>query len=180
MAKYAAFLRGINVGGHKPVPMGKLKAALESLGFQNVHTLLVSGNVLFEAPAAGTPALAKKIEERLKKTFGTDIGTIVRTIQELRDLAGSGPFKAVRVTPQTRLYVTFLPERPQSSLKIPYSTPEKDFQILRVTATEVCSVVIVSPARRSVDLMNILEKEFGKRITTRNWNTVVRVLKAST
>lgn len=178
MTKYAAFLRGINVGGNKPVPMERLKKAFESLGFRNVKTLLATGNVLFEAASANAAALAGKIEEKLKRTFGFEIGTIVRTVEKLQELADSSPFKKIKVTPETRLYVTFLAEKPTSKLKIPYSTPEKDFQILRVTSTEVCSVLTLSPNRRTVDLMSILEKEFGKKVTTRNWNTIARVLKA--
>ena len=180
MTKYVAFLRGINVGGHKPVSMERLKKAFESLGFRNVKTLLATGNVLFEAPSAKAGTLVKRVEDKLRQTFGHEIGTIIRTVEELQDLADSNPFRGIKVTPQTRLYVTFLSEKPRSSLNIPYSTPEKDFQILRVAATEACSVLTLSPGRRTVDLMRILEKEFGKKVTTRNWNTVARVLKAST
>ncbi|HYQ86023.1 MAG TPA: DUF1697 domain-containing protein, partial [Bacteroidota bacterium] len=50
MIQYAAFLRGINVGGHKPVRMSDLEKAFGQLGFRNVKTVLASGNVLFEAP----------------------------------------------------------------------------------------------------------------------------------
>jgi uncharacterized protein (DUF1697 family) len=183
MPKYAAFLRGINVGGNKQVPMERLKKTFESLGFKNVKTLLATGNVLFEAPSPSAAGLAGKIEDKLKRTFGFEIGTIVRTVEELQALADSNPFKGIKVTPETRLYVTFLARqepRSGSKLKIPFSTPEKDFHILRVTATEVCSALTLSPNRRTVDLMSILEKEFGKRVTTRNWNTVARVLKAAT
>ena len=42
---YAAFLRGINVGGHKPVKMDELKKAFESLGFKSVRTLLATNGV---------------------------------------------------------------------------------------------------------------------------------------
>jgi uncharacterized protein (DUF1697 family) len=180
MAQYVAFLRGINVGGNKQVPMERLKKAFESLGFQNVRTILATGNVLFDATSASVAALAGKIEDKLKRTFGFEIGTMVRTLKELQALAASNPFKGIQVTPETRLYVTFLAEKPASKLKIPCSTPLKDFQILRVTPTEVCSVVTLSPARRTVDIMAVIEKEFGKRVTTRNWNTVARVLKAAT
>ena len=45
-----AFLRGINVGGHKKVPMAALKKAFEAMGFRDVRTVLASGNVIFEAP----------------------------------------------------------------------------------------------------------------------------------
>jgi len=46
--KYVAFLRGINVGGHHKVPMADLRKELEKLGFENVMTLLNSGNIIFE------------------------------------------------------------------------------------------------------------------------------------
>jgi len=177
MIKYAAFLRGINVGGHKPVAMEKLKKAFESLRFKNVRTLLASGNVVFETQSLSTAFLEQKIEENFKKTFGHEIGVLVRTMEELQRLNESQPFKGIDITPKTRLYVTFLSEKAKSSLKIPYTSPDKSFRILRASTREVCSVLILSPTSRSVDVMNILEKEFGHKITTRNWNTIIRVLK---
>jgi uncharacterized protein (DUF1697 family) len=178
MANYAAFLRGINVGGHMPVPMNKLKKALESLRFKNVQTLLASGNVVFEAPLTSAAALEQKIEDKLKKTFGHEIGVLVHTIEDLQRLSDSQPFKGIDVTSQTRLYVTFLSEQSKSSLKIPYISPHKSFRILRVSPRDVCSVLTLTPNSRTVDLMNVLEKEFGHKVTTRNWNTIVRVLEA--
>ena len=77
MISYAAFLRGINVGGHKTVPMEKLKKAFEALRFKNVQTLLASGNVVFETQALSTAALEQMIEEKLKKIFGHEIGVLV-------------------------------------------------------------------------------------------------------
>ncbi len=145
MAKYAAFLRGINVGGNKPVSMESLKKAFESLGFRNVKTLLASGNVLFEARSANAGTLVKRIEEKLEQTFGHEIGTIVRTLEELQDLADLDPFKGIKVTPRTRLFVTFLSEKPKTSLKIPYESPDKSFRIIRLTNREVCSVLTLGP-----------------------------------
>ena len=177
MTKYAAFLRGINVGGHKVIKMEALKKAFESFGFQNVKTLLASGNVLFETAESDSNALTQKIEQNLKKTFGFEVGTLLRTKQKMHALADSEPFKKMKVTPHTRLYVTFLKERSKSGLKIPYESPEKDFRIVSVSAGEVCSVVTLSPKRQTTDLMVFLEKEFGRNITTRNWNTITRLLK---
>jgi uncharacterized protein (DUF1697 family) len=77
------------------------------------------------------------------------------------------------------LYVTFLTEKHQSSLKIPYESPDKNLKIIRATASEVCSVVTLSPNTGTVDLMSFLEKEFGRKITTRNWNTIGKILKAA-
>ena len=177
MTTYAAFLRGVNVGGHKPVSMEMLKITFESLRFNNVWTLLASGNVVFETPSTNTALLEKKIEDTLKKTFGHEIGVLVRSIEELERLSKSQPFKGIDVTSQTRLYVTFLSKKPLSSMKIPYVSPDKNFKILRASTREICCALIISQISRTVDLMSILEKEFGHNVTTRNWNTIVRLLK---
>ncbi len=177
--KYVAFLRGINVGGNKLIRMDDLKKAFAALGFTNVTTILASGNVLFESKPASAEALAGQIEEKLKKTFRTEIGVMVRRVEQLRRLEASHPFKGIAVTPQTRLYVTFLAEKPASQLKMPYTAPDKGFKILRVSPAEVCTALTLSPKGSTLDLMAFLEKQFGKRITTRNWNTITRILKAA-
>jgi uncharacterized protein (DUF1697 family) len=179
MIKYVAFLRGINVGGHKTIKMEELKKAFEALGFESVKTLLASGNVLFVAPAASESTLAKKIEKKLAMAFGHEIGVLIRKIEGLQRLAEANSFAGVKVTPQTRLYVTFLAEKAKSSLKIPYASPDQNFKIIRATESEVCSVLILSSNSRTVDLMSILEKEFGRKVTTRNWNTISKILKAN-
>jgi uncharacterized protein (DUF1697 family) len=173
--RYVAFLRGINVGGSKPIKMADLQKAFESIGFRNVKTVLASGNVLFSAPNNPQSTLVQQIEEKLKMTFGHDVGVIVRTVAEIRQMADSNPFKNVSVTPQTRLYVTFLSVKPKTTAK---PSVEEDFGIVRVTDTEVCSFVVLSPGLGTTELMGVLEKQFGKKVTTRNWNTITKILEA--
>ena len=176
--KYVAFLRGINVGGHKLVRMEKLRSAFTSLGHKEVKTLLASGNVLFETAAGDAEAHVARIEEKLKAAFGHEIGVQLRSIPELQKLAETNPFKNLKITPQIRFYVTFLREKAKLRLKIPHESPEGDFKILRVSDTEACSVITISPHGQTTDLMAFLEKEFGRKITTRNWNTIARILKS--
>lgn len=163
------------MGGHKLIKMTDLKKAFESLGFQKVETLLASGNVVFDAPKVGTGTLTKKIEEGLKKELGQEIGVLVRTIEEIKSLIKVNPLKKIKVKPLTRLYVTFLSEKPKGKLKMPLESPEKDYRIVRVSPSEVCSVITLSPGKNTTDLMKVLEKEYGKKITTRNWNTVRKI-----
>jgi uncharacterized protein (DUF1697 family) len=177
MADYAAFLRGINVGGHRPVPMDRLKRAFEALPLTNVRTLLASGNVLFGAPRGRTETIGRKIEAQLKKTFGSDIGVHVRTMEELRQMCGSGPFKGAAPGPDVRLYVTFLSGKRKGGVTIPYESPGGSVRILRATPRAAFSVLTVSPDHRTVDLMKLLEQEFGKDITTRSYTTILRLLK---
>ncbi len=179
MIKYVAFLRGINVGGNNPVKMDDLKKAFESLGFKHIKTILASGNVLFEGSEQNITFITEKIEKKLKEVFGHEIGVITRTVYELQHVYTKDPFKEITVTKETRLYVTFLSSKPKSSLKIPYESTDKNFKIIRATENELFSVLTLVPDTRTIDLMTILEKEFEKKITTRNWNTIMRILKAS-
>ncbi|HEU5420497.1 MAG TPA: DUF1697 domain-containing protein, partial [Streptosporangiaceae bacterium] len=50
MPRYAALLRGINVGGRNKVAMADLREIVESLGHTDVATYIQSGNVVFTSP----------------------------------------------------------------------------------------------------------------------------------
>lgn len=87
MTRYAALLRGVNVGGIT-MKMADVRDALESDGFTGVTTILASGNVLLDADA---PAAA--VKERLQRVLGERFGyeawvlvygvdTIARIIEE--------------------------------------------------------------------------------------------------
>lgn len=175
--KYIAFLRGINVGGNRKVPMGDLKKSFEEIGFSDVKTLLNSGNVVFSSDESDELILRKSIEEKLLKTFGWEIDTLIRSQKDLQEMVSNNPFKNISVTPQTRLYVTFLSEKPVSTLKIPYESAEKNFTILEILDNTIFSVLVLSEKFNTTDVMNIIGKEYGKNVTTRNWNTVVKLVK---
>ena len=179
MNKFAIFLRGINVGGNKLIKMADLKKAFESSGFKNVKTILASGNVIFEAQQTDQDRLKEKIEADLKKKFNTDISVIIRSIEELNALSKKDPFKKIVVTPETRLYITFLPQEVKSKHKTPFSPEDEHFTIVLITEREICSVLTLAPDRSTLDLMGYIEKKYGKKVTTRNWNTINRILNST-
>ncbi|HWV98904.1 MAG TPA: DUF1697 domain-containing protein [Candidatus Acidoferrum sp.] len=172
---YVAFLRGINVGGNKLISMEDLKKAFASLGFANIRTVLASGNVVFETADTDPAVLTAGIEQKLQSRFGLEIAVRVRTAEQIQALVASKPFKKTQVTPQTRLHVTFLALNLVQGLKVSQRLKGTDFEIVRVSAGEVCSTVEVSAKRGTTDLMKVLEKQFGKKITTRTWNTVEQI-----
>jgi len=104
--------RRAQAGLHEPPGSGVRVA-----GFKNVRTLLASGNVLFNAPPQNRARLTSRIEVQLKKTLGHEITVILRTRDDLQALADLNPFRRIRVTPLTRLFVTFLSEKPRTRLK---------------------------------------------------------------
>ena len=177
--RYAAFLRGINVGGNSQVKMEDLRLAFGSLGFEDVSTLLNSGNVVFTADETDAPALTPRIAEMLEETFGRTIAVILRAAPEIHALLDAEPFADISVTPEKRLYVTLLGGAPAEwrtgALSIPYASPEGDVRVVRCADGAICSVIVLSPRQGTVDLMKLLEDAYGKHITTRNWNTIRKV-----
>lgn len=172
---YVALLRGINLGKRR-IKMADLRRVFEGLGCQDVSTLQAAGNVIFSAPAADSAALTQTLETHLSAAFGYEIPVLLRTAAAIRSLVDADPFAGIEVTPETRLYVTFLSSAPRAvPVELPYTSPDGYFRILRLRGTEVFSVLTISPEGRTVDLMVVLEQLFGDNITTRNWNTVVKI-----
>lgn len=166
------------MGGHASIKMADLKAAFERMGFREVRTVLASGNVIFKSEQSDQKALSKEIESGLMKAFNKNVAVVLRGLDDLEKLKFSEPFREIEVTPSMRLYVTFLSEKTQPrSIGIPYSTPEGELRILRATAGEVFSSVDLSKGKGTPEAMLILEREFGSKLTTRNWNTILKILK---
>jgi uncharacterized protein (DUF1697 family) len=174
---YVAFLRGINVGGHASIKKADLKAAFEKMGFGGVKTVLASGNVVFTARPGDEKILRAEIEAGLEKAYKRNISVLLRNLDHIEQLLLSEPFKGIENTPGIRLYVTFLsPGAKQPDITTPFTAPGKEFRILRATVTEVFSVVDLEKGKGTPEAMALLEKEFGSDLTTRNWNTVSKIV----
>ena len=172
---YAAFLRGINVGGNALIQMSELKKGFESLGFENVATVLASGNVVFETAKTDRTVLAKKIQQILATRFKAQGIAILRTAEQLINLINANPFKNARLSSQTKLHVTFLGEETSKTVKFPISLSTNEFQIYQVSPGEICSAVDLATNARTPELMKLIEKQFGKSVTTRTWATVEKI-----
>ncbi|WP_416967770.1 DUF1697 domain-containing protein [Streptomyces sp. 4F14] len=101
---YAALLRGINVGGHRRLPMADLRALLEGLGYGDVRTYLQSGQAVFTADADGD--LAAEVEAAIEKRFGFTADVVVRDHAYLRAIVDECPFPAAELEPK-QLHVTY-------------------------------------------------------------------------
>ena len=176
MQKYVAFLRGINVSGHHKVPMVELKQQLEKLQFENVATILNSGNILFDSSTNDPDKLESNIAENLKSVFGFPIPTIVRGSSSILKMYTSDPFKEVDINKEIRLYVSFLKHDVANNLSVPWISEDGSYRILSVTNKSILSVLDLSISN-TPKAMEILEKNFGNDITTRNWNTIERIVK---
>lgn len=170
MKRYAAMLRGVSPMNAK---MPELKKAFESAGFTDVKTLLSSGNVTFSAPAMTASALERKAEAAMEKTLGRSFLTVVRSVDALRTIIKSDPYKKFRHPPGTKKVVTFLRGRPKARLSLPITLDGS--RILVMKGGEVYSAYVPSP--RGAVFMTLIEKTFGKDVTTRSWDTVAKMAK---
>jgi uncharacterized protein (DUF1697 family) len=109
MTTYAALLRGINVGGHKKVPMAELRDVMTGLGWTDVRTYLQSGNAVF---TTGDSDPGARLESAVADRFGFEVRCLVRTAEELRAVAAACPYPASELDP-AKLLVLFLEDPPE-------------------------------------------------------------------
>ena len=168
MPRYAAFLRGVMPTNAK---MPALKSAFEAAGFSEVKTVLSSGNVVFDAGRASEAALQRKAEAAMEATLARTFLTIVRPVEMLRELLASDPYSEFRLDPSAKRIVTFLRDQPAASITLPM---ERDgAQLLALRGRELFSAYVRSP--KGADFMTLIERTFGKELTTRTWDTDAKV-----
>lgn len=172
MARYVAFLRGINVGG-RTIKMDALRQAFEVAGYENVKTLQAAGNVVFESRETNQVAVQAKVEKTIKAAFGFDVRVILRSAKDIQALVNSEPFKGVKVTPGMRLFITFFSDPPKPKIIASYRSVGGENGIRSVTKGHIISVLGAKDG--TPDHMDFLGKEFGDSITTRNWNTIQKL-----
>lgn len=165
MPRYVAFLRGVTPQNAK---MADLKRCLEEAGYADVRTILSSGNVAFNATGAVPAAIEHHIEQSVEAALGRFFGTTVRTAEHLQQLVTLDPFADDDVAPDAKRVITFL-RRPVSAA--PDLPIERDgVRILRLRGQEVFTAYV--PNAKGPVFMTLLERTFGKDITTRTLDTV--------
>ncbi|MFD7445605.1 DUF1697 domain-containing protein [Streptomyces sp. NPDC059909] len=172
---YALLLRGINVGGHRKVPMADLRALLAELGHGDVRTYLQSGNAVFTSATRDEDALATGIGQAIEKHFGFTVDCLVRSGPYLRAVVENCPFPAADLAGK-QLHVTYFSERigPErlASVDAAAFLPE-EFRLGE------CELYLYAPdgLGRSKLAVALSRPGLTKGVvaTTRNWNTAVKL-----
>lgn len=171
MTRFAAFLRGVSPMNCK---MQELATVLSAAGFTDVKTVLSSGNVVFGA-SGGQRSIEKKAEAAMAKHLGKTFMTFVRPIAELQSLLQTDPYAGFKLKSGTKRVVTLLAEKPSPAPKLPIEL--EDAQILCVLGREVFSAYV--PGDKGPVFMTLIERTFGKDVTTRTWGTLRKVCAAA-
>jgi len=173
VTRYAAFLRGVNVGGVN-LKMAQVAKALDKAGFSNVRTILASGNVLLESKS-GVDAVRKKAEKALHDEFGYDAWVLAYDIGTVAAISEAYPFE--REVEGHHSYVTFVTdEKALDELAELAKDARPDERIARGDG------VIYWQVPKTGTLDTTIGKTMGKKrykssTTTRNLRTIDKVLR---
>ncbi len=116
MARFVAFLKGMNLGGRR-ISNQDLRAAVESLGLEEVETFRASGNVVFEAGRRHEASVCKLLEEGLLDQLGYEVAVFVRSGAELSDIVDARPFSEAELKDAGKPQVALLKKKPTASAK---------------------------------------------------------------
>lgn len=171
--RYAALLRAVNVGGRK-LRMAELRARLEEAGYEDVETLLASGNVLLRAPIEGLDGLGAMLTRLIQDRFGLHSDVLIRSHEELRSALECHPF-AANEPEGSRLHVVFLDASPPAeriaALDPDRSPPDR----VAVLGREAYLHYPEGSARSKLTLA-WLERQLGVIGTGRNLKTVRKLV----
>jgi uncharacterized protein (DUF1697 family) len=174
MARIVALLRGINVGGHRKVPMARLREVLEGAGFEDVKTYVQSGNVALTGPDRPPAEVGRDVEAAIEEAFGFDVAVVVRTREEIAALVDDDPLGDVATNPTYRV-VVFLAEPVDRSRLADIDPDEFAPEAFALRDREI--VVWAPNGQRDSKLMKTLNaKGTGGVATARNWRTVEKLL----
>jgi uncharacterized protein (DUF1697 family) len=171
MPRYVAFLRGVSPLNAK---MPQLKRAFESAGFTDVKTVLSSGNVVFDSRSKSEASLTRQAERAMAQHLDRSFVAFVRPVSVLSELIDSDPYAAFHLPAQAKRVITFLREPHTAQLSLPIEVDGAS--ILEVKGREVLMAYVPSPGDPA--FMRLIEKTFGKDITTRTMDTVRKCVAA--
>jgi uncharacterized protein (DUF1697 family) len=164
-------LRGINVGGHRTFRPATLAAQLKHLGAFNIGA---AGTFVIRRPVTRTQ-LRAELARRLP--FGTEI--MICQGREIVRLMSQNHFADQPVRPDIVRFVSVLSERPRSAPTMPLSFPSRGKWLLKILATDNRFVFgVYRRHMKVIGYLGTLDRLFGVKVTTRNWNTITAIARA--
>jgi uncharacterized protein (DUF1697 family) len=164
------FLRAVNVGGANRCRPADLAKDLTKFGVINigaVGTFVVRENV---KESTLRSAIAKKLP------FKCEI--MICPARDIIKLASKNPFSRQPAQPNITRFVNILAKRLSSTPSLPLSLPSDDDWLLKIIAIENRFVLgLYHRQMKAISYLGKIEKLLGVPATTRNWNTIEKVVK---
>lgn len=175
MNTYIALLRGINVGGHRKVPMAELRDLLTNMGFYNVKTYIQSGNVILKTKEKPLVQIENRIRKAIESYFGFEVSVMVRTKEQLQKIVNDCPFTEAK---KVSSYFAILSHVPHEDLvKKAY---EKTYDDEEYSIINDCIYFYSEKGYGKAKFsLNYFEKKLNVNATARNHKTMLKLLSLS-
>jgi uncharacterized protein (DUF1697 family) len=111
MTTYVAVLYSIVLPAGKRLNMADLKQIAAELGLENPRTYGASGNLIFEARAAKTATLEKKLEDAYEARFKKRVDIMVRSAADWKRMVAGNPFPKESASDGSRVAVRIMRDR---------------------------------------------------------------------
>jgi uncharacterized protein (DUF1697 family) len=174
--RHIAFVRNIMVG-RRGLTRDVLLDIFTTAGALETRSFIATGNFAFTSSATSVNEVGARVEAAIETVLGHREELFIRSLEELRGLDQAGFFAAgVGLDDRVRA-VTFVPDGASWTADLPHSTPRGDIQIIAASGPNIFS--LVHPVGGVAGSPNgPVERLLKVRATTRNWNTVERILDA--
>ena len=166
---HVAFLRGVNVGGHRTF---RPTALVQQLHRYDVVNIGAAGTFVVRARTSQT-----RLRAELARRLPFETAVILCTGQELLDIAGGELFGGERVGPGVVRFVSVLARRPRLVPSLPMQFPDQGRWLLKILTIE--NRFVFGQYRRhmkAIGYLGSIDRIFGVPATTRNWNTITAIV----
>jgi uncharacterized protein (DUF1697 family) len=154
--------------------MADLRDLLTKLGFEDVRSLLQSGNLVFRGQPGSGSEIACLLEKEAANRLNLHTDFLVRSQEEWNRIITQNPFQAEAKRDPVHLIVMFLKRPPSAEQVAALQSTITGPEIVR-TESEQAYIVYPAGIGRSRLTNTFIEKKFGTRGTARNWNTVLKL-----
>lgn len=170
---YVVLLRGLMPSGKNSLKMAELKEVLEKDIFSNVRTYIQSGNVLLETDLPKRE-LEEKVHRLIKKNIGPNLVIIAKTRRQLKFILSSNP---IQKEDMSRVFYTIFSTPPE---KKKITALQSEFSSEDLVILDNAAYMFVPKGGLESKLNNnYLEKKLGISATTRNLNTMTKLIELS-
>jgi uncharacterized protein (DUF1697 family) len=173
MPRQIALLRGVNIGPVNRVPMPALRELLTEAGYEDVGTLVASGNIVLTTRRK-PETVARDIRKRIKEAMGVDTPVVMRTRDELAEVIERDPFGEL-VTEPRRYQVTFLDTAAPKATVDKLEALDTGDERFTIAGREIYTWH-PDGIQNSALARLLADKRLGVTATARNWNTVTKLL----
>ncbi|TXB70223.1 DUF1697 domain-containing protein [Phaeodactylibacter luteus] len=175
MQTFVVFLRGINVGGQRPVKMAELREALEQGGFLNVRTYIQSGNIALQSTEGSPAQVSQKVQQCILNRFGFEVPACTLSRQALSVLHKKLPFAEAAAQAPTKVLASLWQAPPPPEHLQRLQSLDCGREEFEAGAHGVYLHCPDGYGRAKLN-NNYLEKILDAPLTTRNWKTIRKML----